>query len=232
MEKHSEINFILHEIFKLLSKQKETPFYNEPIFLTLLSILLGGIVLTLISKYIEERSKRRSMVFIFLEEIGLMLSTTLATINGHIKRKDYGPEMETNVFKKKSDLFVARFSVRTKSKAYLRNNEFWKKYDYIIYEIDILIHLLKKGKFSDGTTSIVKIRERIDFMERFWPINKKEAMEHDNKYVSNSILSNGSILDQKPSYKEANLHDLLKYWVGMVWIRSNLLIHKSLEAIV
>ena len=35
-----------------LSKQKTTPFYNEPIFLTLLSIILGGIAITLITKHI------------------------------------------------------------------------------------------------------------------------------------------------------------------------------------
>lgn len=210
-----------------LSKQKATPFYNEPIFLTLLSILLGGIAITMITKHLEHRSKRREMAIDFLNDTGLMLGSLLAMIYGHIKRIDYGKNMSKSPLDLKGDLFKERFGVRVKSKAFLRSEIFWKNYDFLIHEIDLLLFVMRSTDPSDTIKSIDKIHERMKIIQDDWPISSKKIQENHNSFNKGNIKITES--SKSTPKKDNNYHKLLNEWVDLIWLRSHLLIQEALE---
>jgi hypothetical protein len=210
---------LLETLLNVLEEQKTIPFYNQPIFLTLLSITLGGIAITLITKNIEHKSKRREMAINFLNDMGLKFSSILAVLTGHIKRKDYGEKISEKAIKLKGSLFSERFSVRVKSKAYLKNNDFWKKYDYLIYDIDILLYIMKS---SNPSNYIDKIDERMKLLQEYWLITDIQLKENDSIFKKEK-------LEDIPN---DDYHNKLTKWSNMIWIRANILIQESLEKII
>lgn len=210
-----------------LSKQKSTPFFNEPIFLTLLSILLGGIAITLITKHIEHRSKRREMSIDFLNDTGLMLGSILATIYGHIKRRDYGKSMSKMPLELKGELFKERFGIRVKSKAFLRSDVFWKNYDFLIHEIDILLYIMRSTNPSNCSKSVDKIHERMKIILDYWPVTKKKIKDNYSMFKKGNI----KLVDmsEHTTTYDSDYHKLLREWIDLIWLRSHLLIQEALE---
>lgn len=198
---------ILTKILQALNSINNTKFYNEPIFLALISILFGGIALNLITNKVERRSKKRDMAVIFINEVADILNDVLSSIAGYRKRKLFGKAITKSLNKKRGKLFYSQFGFQVKSKAYLDTTDFIEKYNYLIYKIDLLIYYLKEN----DETSLENIDTLIKKIEDFWPLDEKITHLQD----AETLLQEKLILLER-----------------MLWIRANSLVTKSLDSII
>lgn len=198
---------ILTKILQTLDAANDTKFYNEPIFLALISIIFGGIALNLITKHIEHRSKKRDMAITFINEVADILNDVLSSIAGYRKRKLFGKDITDSLEKKRGRLFYSLFSFQVKSKAYLDSTEFFEKYKHLIYKIDLLIYYYKKN----DENSIDSIDVLIKNIEEFWPIDE----EITHLQMSDNLVHQRLILLER-----------------MLWIRANSLVTQSLDNVI
>lgn len=202
---------LIQKLTDLLSAPKVTPFYNEPIFLTLVSISFGGLLLTLISKNIEQRSKRRVMAIKFIEDVGSSLNEVLTSIASHRKRRIFGKNTKEDLDEKRGNLFGSIFSVKVKSVAFLGSDEFWKKYELIIFQIDYAIFYMKRIGEGDSEEICFRLREKKELLKKEWPISETVKM-----------------LDKFDDEVQKEFYEYEK----MLWIRASSLISSSLSKVV
>lgn len=202
---------LLKQILEEMTRSHSIPFYNQPIFLTAISIAFGGLFLTLISKYIEQRNSRRTKAIEFLEGVASNLNSVLSSIAGHRKRNLFGNDINPELDAKRGDLFKNIFSVRVKSKAYLGSDVFWQQYESIIYEIDHAIFLMKKITKAEDQVLNEALSERKDCLRKMWPNSEKLEMiqEFDNE-------------------THRSFYELEK----MLWVRANSLVSSALSDVV
>ena len=96
-------------------------FLSQPIIVTLLSLLIGSYLFTLLA---ERREKIRDKAIQLIEEVGSDLNAVFSRTIGRIKLGDFNVERDSPLTEKKGLLFTKRFSVRIRSESYLKNKDF------------------------------------------------------------------------------------------------------------
>jgi len=190
----------MNEFFSLL---------NKPIFITLVTLLVGGYLFSWLTERRAKKDKIREKAIQFLEEVGNDLNSILSLTYGRIRTGNFEIAKDSPIEEKRSGLFTKRFNVRIRSKAYLGSDEFWQEYERLTFEIDRIIRLI--GSLSKGydlTKVKMKIKAKKKRFEEDWPF---EGKPFTSKY-------------EPPSNE-------LEEWNHMIWIRAVGLVSSTLQAI-
>lgn len=180
---------------------------NQPFFLTLFTLLIGGYAFKRFSERRAREERVKDKAIEFLEEVGSDINPVLSLLAGHIrfKRTSLSEELREST----GLLFTKRFSVRIKSKAYLESEEFWKDYDKLVWEIrEMTRFLVQLPNRYEGEKIITEIQEHQAKLSQKWPLEDRE--------FSNDLES---------PFNE------LKTWSDMIWNRSVWLLSSYLEQI-
>lgn len=180
---------------------------NQPFVTTLLTLIVGGYLFGRITERRARKDKIREQAIEFLEEAGNDMNWVLSRLYGRIRTKSFG--MDATIDEKRRELFTKRFSVRIKSKAYLKSDEFWEKYESLTFEIDRIVRFIGSHSTADESEKLLA-----------------EIQRHQQRVVTDWPLT-GEMLDSKrdPPWNE------LENWVMMVWNRAVLLLTRNLEAV-
>lgn len=185
-------------------------FLSQPIIVTLLSLVIGSYLFTLLAERRAKREKIREKAIQLIEEVGNDLNAVFSRIIGHIRLGDFNIERDSSLTEKKGLLFTKRFGVRIRSESYLKNKIFWQRYDYLVFETDSIITVMKSITEVEDTQEIIReIREHQQRLFHEWPIDKE-------RYKSASNAS--------------SLSDELKVWHSMIWDRAVWLLSTNLKA--
>ena len=185
-------------------------FLSQPIIITLLSLVIGSYLFTLLAERRAKREKIREKAIQLIEEVGNDLNAVFSRIIGRIRLGDFNIERDSPLTEKTGLLFTKRFGVRIKSESYLKNKDFWRKYDYLVFEINNIITVMKSiTEVEDAQEIIRKIREHQQRLFREWSIDEE-------KYKSTSNAS--------------SLSDELEVWHRMIWDRAVWLLSTNLKA--
>ncbi len=186
--------------------------YNQPIFNTLIALVLGGIILDWLKTRWARDEKKREKTLEFLEATGDRLNHLLSRIFGALAIEDLSDDCLTELKARRSALLEKRFVVRLGAEAYLRSPSFWVDYDFIaknLYEVVKAMDSLARQPEASSSL-VVQIRDLREMISREWPIEDDDPPEKEIPR-SNEVL------------KE------IHRWARMLWHRSIHLISVPLQ---
>jgi Asp-tRNA(Asn)/Glu-tRNA(Gln) amidotransferase A subunit family amidase len=146
---------------------------NEPIIITLLTLSVGGLLFNGLTAHRARKEKIREKAIELLEEVGRDLNSAISLIFGRIRNNSFVIENDSPFEEKRRELFTKRFTVRIRSKTYLKSDEFWQKYERLMFELDRIIRLIKSlSKDYDLVKLVSEIQEKKKRLEQDWPIGE------------------------------------------------------------
>ena len=173
-------------------------------------MLIGSYLFTLLAERRAKREKIREKAIQLIEEVGSDLNAVFSRTIGRIKLGDFNVERDSPLTEKKGLLFTKRFSVRIRSESYLKNKDFWRKYDYLVFEINKIITVMKSiAEVEDVQEIIREIKENQQRLFHEWTVDEE-------RYKSKSNAS--------------SLSDELEVWHRMIWDRAVWLLSTNLKA--
>src|SRR5688500_3327947 len=113
--------------------------YNQPIFTTLLTLALGGLMLDWLKERWARHEKRQDKTLEFLEATGDRLNHLLSLIFGTLATESLGEERLTELRARRSVLFEKRFKVRLGAEVYLGSHSFCNNYEFLITNLYELV---------------------------------------------------------------------------------------------
>lgn len=184
-------------------------FLSRPIVLTLLTLTIGSYLFTRLTERRAKRDKIREKALQLLEEVGNDLNSVISLIYGRVRNSDFEITKDSLIYEKRGGLFTKRFSVRIKSRVFLESEEFWQRYEQLMFEIDRIVRFI--GSLSgnyDLADVVTRIKEHRESFAKVWPFAERST---HSKY-------------SPPS-------DELVVWVDMVWDRSVWLLSMNLNVV-
>jgi hypothetical protein len=184
-------------------------FLSKPIILTMLTLGLGSYLFAKLAERRSKSEKIREKALQLLEDVGLDLNAAISLMYGHIRNSNFKIDKDSPLNEKRAFLFTKRFSVRIRSKVFLKSDEFWGRYDQLTFEIDkivIFIGSLSSGYDLEHALSAIAVNK-----QRFANEWHCEDRTSHSKYPPPA--------------------DELVKWADMVWDRANWLISTNLEKV-
>ncbi len=135
-------------------------FFDNKSVAGLIQVFVGAGLLGKLSQVRDEKKARQDEAIKFVEEIADLLNSALTQLFIIVKGKKYEnlPQLDelTGI------LFKKRMSVRVRSKAILKSDDFWKEYDVLIRQI-VYCHSIIDNFYKHNDVKITKeeIREKI-----------------------------------------------------------------------
>jgi len=205
-----------------LKRREHIPFFlNQPIFLTIITLLLGGYFFNRINERKARRDKQLEKTVEFIDEVGKDLNAALTVMFRYIRLGNYEDnisyeeeqlgerrkELLSELEQKVPTLFAKRMSVQVKSEALLKDMQFSKAYVDLIREVGKIFEIVREFKDSDEPEAyLVKIDENKTRLANEWPLTDKFS---DRKL--------------RQPFKELNC------WTEMVWSRTVSLLSSTLK---
>lgn len=181
---------------------------SKPIILTLVTLGVGSYLFARLTERRSKKERTRENALKLLDDVANDLNSVISVIYGHIRRADFKIEKDSVIDKRRAELFTKRFSLRIKSKAFLRSDEFWQRYEQLAFEIDKLVRFMMSLATQQNIEVVAQIKKHQERFAKEWPF--KDRLVH-SKYPPPS--------------------DQLVIWADMVWDRSDWLISKQLNTV-
>lgn len=144
-------------------------FLNQPIVLTLITLLVGSFLLDLVAERRSRRDKLRNQAIQFLTEASNHIGELAPHIYEQLRtgKLETTPEMAEGL----KELFSRRMSIQVGSQAYLQSPEFSLRYLELLNEFPGVIEsirMLERG--GDVQEALAHIRRRISRLRETWPL--------------------------------------------------------------
>lgn len=212
------------EIAELKRKESVPFFLNQPVFLTLITLLAGGYIFNRVNERKTRRDKRLEKAIEFIDDVGKDLNAALTVIFRYIRLGNYEgqttesyedkerlnknrKELLSDLEQKVPTLFAKRLSVEIKSKTFLDDKQFSIDYDDLIREIGKIFEMVEHYKDPNEIDEyLIKVNENKARLESQWPITEK--------------------------FPDRNLRQPFKQlndWTEMVWSRTVSLLSSTLK---
>lgn len=144
-------------------------FLNQPIVLTIITLLVGSFLLDLVAERRSRRDKRRDQAIQFLTEA----SNYIGELAPHIYERlrtgnlESTPEMAAGL----KTLFSRRMSIQVSSQAYLQSPEFAHQYLELLNEFPGVIESIQALETSGDAEDILPhLQRRSDHLKDIWPL--------------------------------------------------------------
>lgn len=180
---------------------------SKPIVVTAITLSVGSYLFTRLTEARSKREKIREKSLQLLEEVGTDINAVLSLVYRHIRTVDFEIQKESAVNEKRAALFVKRFSVRIRSKVFLKSDEFWEKYEDLTFEIDKIVKLMASLSNEYDLDKVLNgIKANKERFAKDWPCNEREYHSPYNQPSKELVI-----------------------WADMVWDRANWLITSHLD---
>jgi len=182
---------------------------SKPIVLTVMTLTIGSYLFARLTERRSKRDKIREKALQLLEDVGNDLNSVISLMYGHIRNSNFEIQKDSPVYEKRGGLFTKRFSVKIRSRAFLQSEEFWQRFEQLMFEIDKIVRFM--GSLSE-TYDLADVIKRIK--------------EHQERFAKEWPFEERSVRSEYPPPS----NELVK-WADMVWDRSVWLLSKNLASI-
>lgn len=183
-------------------------FLNQPIVITLITLIVGSYFINLITERRARENKRRDAAVEFLTQAGNYIGEFVPHIFAQLRTRniEWTPELEQGL----KDLFSKRMEIQVGSLAYLKSEEFYKKYFQIMDEIPGALGFYK-ALLEDHSSNqfISEIRERRNQITRSWPLEDENMPSSAPDAIEELILMMEAVLHRATALVVANLDRVL-----------------------
>jgi hypothetical protein len=186
-------------------------FLNQPIILTIITLTIGGYLFSILNDRRARRDKTREKAIELLEEAGDDLNLVFSRLFEVVRFGQFPVAEDSPLQQERRTLFVKRFSVMLKSKAYLKSKRFWSQYDQLVWEIEkIVLFVSKNSDDHDLAQTITEIQSRRKHLTEKWALQDES-------------------LDESLNIAETTVSDELLSWANMLWKRAIFLLSTALQ---
>lgn len=144
-------------------------FLNQPIVLTIITLLVGSILLDLVTERRSRRDKLRDQAIQYLTEASNYIGDLTPQIYERLRTGNLTatPEMADGL----KNLFSRRMSIQVGSQAYLQSPEFARQYLELINEFPGVIEAIQKvERGEDADDILLGIQRHRDRLRETWPL--------------------------------------------------------------
>ena len=183
-------------------------FLSKPIIVTAITLTVGSYLFARLTEARSKREKIREQSLQLLEEVGSEINAVISLMYGHIRRGSFGMDVTSPLNEKRGALFTKRFSVKIRSKVFLKTDDFWQRYDRLTFEIDRIVRLmmtLSNEYVADDVVDQIEANKK-RFAEE-WPCHDRSSSSQYEHRLSTELVK----------------------WADMVWDRANSLMTEHLE---
>jgi hypothetical protein len=147
-------------------------FLNQPVILTLLSLTVGGYLLSLLSDRRARKDKTRDKSIDLLTDIGNDINIVTGRIYGHLRAQNMKVMRNHVLMDGMGKLFTMRLGIRVRSQAYFNSERFYRQYDIIVWELRQLVDFMETltDEYNiEQVVTTVQARKRI--LGDKWPLD-------------------------------------------------------------
>lgn len=162
-------------------------FLNQPIVLTLITLIVGSYLLNLVAERRSRRDKLRDQAIDFLTDASNYIGALAPIIYAHLRtgKAETSPEM----FDGLKDLFARRMSIQVGSQAYLQSDAFYLQYFRLMDEFPGVIEGLQAlGRGEDAQGVIQRAKQHSDRLQALWPLEGEPLHPQTGEPVDALIL--------------------------------------------
>lgn len=169
-----------------------TAWYNEPWFLTVLSIIFGGFLLNILLLKNGREESRRNKAVETLQNLAVVINSSFAYIYAIIREEiDLDEERKIRLIKLKGELFKHRFLVKVSSVTIFTSKNAAKNYDRLVFEYrlycDALLEISNSNTSSDK--ELIKIiKYRTNDLKNRWPLEQERELKEIDLFYPENLL--------------------------------------------
>jgi len=186
-------------------------FLNQPIFLTLLSLAIGGYLFSLLSDHRARKDLVRDKAVELLTEIGEDINSITSRLYWHINREKPDVRQHTDLNKNMKELLANRMGIRVRSEAYLKSPDFYKKYEFIVWQLyhvrDTLGDLSGKHELEQ---IMANIQQQKKSLSEFIPLEDEPLKQRGQPPYNEISLWTQMIVNRSAALLSSNLKSALK----------------------
>ena len=186
-------------------------FLNQPIILTFLTLTIGGYLFKWLGDRRARKDTIRDKTIELLTEIGQNINSATSRLFFHINREDPQVWQHKTLTERLDKLISNRMGIRVRSEAYLESPDFYKKYEYIVWELyyvrDTIAALSKE---YDLEQIMIKIQQREKSLNELIPLEDEKLNQRGKPPYSEIFIWTQMIVNRSAALLSSNLKAALK----------------------
>jgi len=184
-------------------------FLNQPIVLTLITLIVGSYLLNLVAERRSRRDKLRDQAIDFLTDASNYIGAIVPNIYAHLRtgRMETSPEM----FDGLKDLFSRRMSIQVGSQAYLQSDAFYLQYFRLMDEFPGVIESLRTlGQGGDAKEVNQLATQHSESLQALWPLEGESLHPQTGEPVDALILWMDLVMHRMTDLITSNLEKAMR----------------------
>jgi hypothetical protein len=181
---------------------------NQPVVITLISLVVGGYLLNVIAERRTKTDKIREKSIDFINEVGNHIAGFTPHIYEQLRqgRTSLSPD-GVEAFR---DLFSTRMSVQVGSQAYLKSKNFHLQYFQILDEfMKVVVCMNELEQENNPEETVKKIRDHQKRLSESWPLPDETSSPNTKQPVEELIAWMDMIMRRATHFLTTNLNDIL-----------------------
>lgn len=184
-------------------------FLNQPIVLTLITLIVGSYLLNLVAERRSRRDKLRDQAIQFLTEASNNIGMFVPHIYEQLRLGNL--ETTTEMTEALKNLFTKRMRIQVGSQAYLKSEQFYRQYFQLIDEFPSVIEsiqALEQGE--DAEKIILRTQKHSKQLLENWPLEGESFHPLSGEPVDELILWMDLIMHRITDLISSNLRAAMR----------------------
>jgi hypothetical protein len=166
---------------------------NQPIVLTIVTLLIGSYLLNAITERRARRDKLRDKAIDFITEAGNTINRFVPHIYSQLRTDNLAFDQAIQDGLK--DLFAKRMGIQVGGQAYLKTDEFHQLYFRLLDEIVGVVNCISElERGSDAEKIVQEVRASRDLLRDSWPLEDESLGSAAGRPVDELILWTDTIM--------------------------------------
>lgn len=162
-------------------------FLNQPIILTILSLIVGSYLLNLVAERRSRRDTLKDQAIEFINDVAEHTNDYVVAVFNKLRPNRL--EVDETLEKAISDLMSRRTSIEIRSKAYLKSEDFHKEYFKLMDGFsDVMGIFMRLEQGTPDDQIIARVQQRRSHLEQTWPLAGEINTLESEELVSHIIL--------------------------------------------
>lgn len=184
-------------------------FLNQPIVLTLITLIVGSYLLSLVAERRSRRDKLRDQAIQFLTEASNYIGIFVPHIYEQLRTGNL--ETTTEMTEALKNLFTNRMRIQVGSQAYLKSEHFYQQYFQLLDEFPGVlesIQALENGE--DAEKIVLRAQNHCKQLLESWPLEEESLHPPSGEPVDDLILWMDLVMHRMTDLISSNLRAVMR----------------------
>lgn len=183
-------------------------FLNQPIVLTIISLIVGSYLLSIVAERRSRRDRLKDKSIEFITEAADTVNAFVPLIYRQLRTNNL--KVDQAIEDGITELFSSRLRIQVGSLAYLKSEEFARQYFWLLNELSVVMQLMIEfERGEDQSKTLEKVITRQKNLQAEWPLENEELSPRDGTPVAELILLMDLILHRITHLLSTYLEDVV-----------------------